>query len=73
LHLVLDSVVAGSDAVYGVHLGTSATTILLKGVQIKEYLESLKGGVEGVRVVDFKELAASQPVYEKKEKKEAAV
>jgi prolyl-tRNA synthetase len=73
LHLVLDSVLAGSEGVYAVHLGSSSSTILLKGVQIKEYLESLKGDGEGVKVVDFKELAGSQPTApEKKEKKELA-
>jgi prolyl-tRNA synthetase len=72
LYLVLDKVVAGSEEVYAVHLGKSSSTILMKGVEIKQYLESLGGGKEGVRVVDFEELAAANPAPVQGEKKEVA-
>lgn len=51
------------------HLTSSSSTILLKGTDIKLYLESLVGEGEGsgVKVVDFAEL-----VGEKKGKEAAA-
>lgn len=47
------------------HLTSSTSTILLKGVDIKKYLDSLVGEV---RVVDFGELTKSAPEGAKKEK-----
>ncbi|WVQ78598.1 proline-tRNA ligase [Cryptococcus sp. DSM 104549] len=60
LHVLLDAAVAQSEENHAVHLTSSATTILLKGSDIKTYLDSLIQG-DGVRVVDFAELQASAP------------
>ena len=68
LHLVLDSALASSSTPYAVHLTSSSSTIVIKGKEIKTYLESLGGEV---KVVDFAELKAYAPAPA--EKKEAAV
>jgi prolyl-tRNA synthetase len=75
LHLLLDSTLAGSSAEHAVHLTSSSSTILLKGTDIKLYLESLVGEGEGsgVKVVDFAEMAAAKPAVDGEKKgKEAA-
>lgn len=43
------------------HLTASSSTILLKGSDIKAYLDSLVQG-EGVKIVDFAELKSDAPV-----------
>jgi prolyl-tRNA synthetase len=70
LNLVLDAAVAESAEQHAVHLTSSSSTILLKGSDIKSYLESLYEGGQGVKVVDFKEIKASAPAPQPK--KEAA-
>jgi len=70
LHLLLDSEVANSTAEHAVHLTSSSSTILLKGVDIKSYLESLVSNKDGVKIVDFKEIKANAPAPPPK--KEAA-
>ncbi|WVQ76515.1 proline-tRNA ligase [Cryptococcus sp. DSM 104548] len=60
LHLLLDAALAQSDDAFALHLTTSATTVLIKGSDIKKYLDNIAGG-EGVKVVDFAELKASAP------------
>ena len=75
LHLILDSEVANSSAQHAVHLTNSSSTILLKGVDIKSYLESLVANKDGVKVVDFKEIRANAPAPPPKKeggKKDAA-
>lgn len=71
LHVCLDSVLASSSADHAVHLTSSSKTIVLKGVDIKKYLESLVAGGEGeVKVIDFEELKKNAPAPAPK--KEAA-
>jgi prolyl-tRNA synthetase len=60
LHLLLDSALAASSAEHAVHLTASSSTILLKGSDIKAYLDSLVQG-EGVKIVDFAELKSEAP------------
>ncbi|ORY30023.1 putative proline-tRNA ligase [Naematelia encephala] len=73
LHVILDSLVANSTAEHALHLTSSSSTILLRGVDVKAYLESLVQGETGVRVVDFEELKSKAPEPVKKEaKKEPA-
>ncbi|KAK4689110.1 prolyl-tRNA synthetase, partial [Tremellales sp. Uapishka_1] len=64
LHLLLDSALASSSSSHALHLTASSSTILLKGTDIKSYLESIVSAAEGVKVVDFAELknAAPEPV-----------
>ncbi|KGB79560.3 hypothetical protein CNBG_5398 [Cryptococcus deuterogattii R265] len=69
LHLLLDAELAKSEEQHAVHLTSSATTLLIKGSDIKAYLDSLVEG-EGVKVVDFAELKAS--AHAPAEKKPAA-
>ncbi|WWD16234.1 proline-tRNA ligase [Kwoniella shandongensis] len=70
LHLILDAALAQSEEQHAVHLTASSTTVLLKGSDIKSYLDSLLENGEGVKVVDFAELKASAPAPA--EKKPAA-
>lgn len=66
LFLLLDQALATSDELHAVHMSASSSTVLLKGTEIKAYLESLKEGEgEGVKVVDFSEFK-SEPKEEKK-------
>ncbi|ODN75029.1 bifunctional glutamate/proline-tRNA ligase [Cryptococcus amylolentus CBS 6039] len=60
LHLLLDAALAQSEDAFALHLTTSATTVLIKGSEIKKYLDNVAGG-EGVKVVDFAELKAAAP------------
>ncbi|WVQ99040.1 proline-tRNA ligase [Kwoniella sp. CBS 9459] len=60
LHLLLDAALAQSEEQHALHLTSSATTVLLKGSDIKSYFDSLVQG-DGVKVVDFAELKASAP------------
>lgn len=72
LHVLLDSVLANSSSEYAVHLSKSSSTILLKGADIKQYLDSLVKKEGGVEVVDFAVLKAAQPPAPAKENKTAA-
>ncbi len=74
LHLLLDSSLASSSAEHAVHLTSSSSTILLRGSDIKTYLESLVSGEgSGVRIVNFQELKSSNPApVEEKEKERVA-
>ena len=58
LYLCLDSILATSAEIYGVHLSDSSKTVLLKGSDMARYLESLGGKVQ---VVDFEALKAAAP------------
>ncbi|OWZ80070.1 proline-tRNA ligase [Cryptococcus neoformans Bt85] len=60
LHLLLDAKLAKSEEQHAIHLTSSATTLLIKGSDIKAYLDNLVEG-EGVKVIDFAELKASAP------------
>ncbi|ORX33389.1 hypothetical protein BD324DRAFT_654183 [Kockovaella imperatae] len=60
LHVCLDSALASSSEAYGVHLTSSSKTVLLKGTDLKSYLESLTSG-GNVQVVDFAALKAAAP------------
>lgn len=61
LFVLLDSALASSSDAYALHLTSSASTVFLKGTELKAYLESLTATPEGVRVVDFAELKANAP------------
>lgn len=61
LFILLDSALASSSDSFALHLTSSSSTVLLKGTEIKSYLESLTETPEGVRVVDFAELKAAAP------------
>ncbi|WVR05466.1 proline-tRNA ligase [Kwoniella sp. DSM 27419] len=69
LHLVLDAALAKSEEDHAFHLTASSTTVLLKGSDIKSYLDSLVQG-DGVKVVDFAELKANAPAPEPRAPKE---
>ncbi|KAL1411004.1 hypothetical protein Q8F55_001949 [Vanrija albida] len=60
LFLLLDAAIASSSEDFALHLTSSATTVVLKGTEVKAYLESISSP-EAVRVVDFVELKASAP------------
>jgi prolyl-tRNA synthetase len=70
LKVILDATLASSNDEYAVHLAQSSTTILLKGKDIKVYLDSLIN--EGVEVVDFAALKAAQPAPSPAPSKSAA-
>ncbi|BEJ12307.1 hypothetical protein CspHIS471_0207670 [Cutaneotrichosporon sp. HIS471] len=75
LFVVLDSALAASSDAFALHLTSSASTVLLKGTEIKAYLQSLTATPDAVRVLDFAELKANAPApvaRAPKEKKEAA-
>jgi len=57
LHLILDQKLAESQEEHAVHLTSSSTTVLIKGGDLKSYLESLKEGGD-VKVVDFEKVKA---------------
>lgn len=61
LHLVLDKELAEASEDFAVHLTRSSSTILLKGTDIKSYLESLVEAEGAVKIVDLAELQASVP------------
>ncbi|WWD01051.1 proline-tRNA ligase [Kwoniella sp. B9012] len=60
IHLILDQSLAQSQDQHALHLTSSNTTILLKGQDIKSYLDSISKD-NAVRLVDFAELKASAP------------
>jgi len=57
LHLLLDQKLAESQEEHAVHLTASSTTVLIKGGDLKSYLESLKEGGD-VKLVDFDKVKA---------------
>ncbi|WWC60772.1 proline-tRNA ligase [Kwoniella dejecticola CBS 10117] len=64
IYLILDQALANSEDQHAFHLTSSSSTILLKGSDIKTYLESLiegEGDKQTVRLVDFAELKANAP------------
>lgn len=61
LYIILDSALASSSDSFALHLTSSSSTVLLKGSEIKAYLESVTASPEAIRVVDFVELKASAP------------
>ncbi|WWC69131.1 proline-tRNA ligase [Kwoniella pini CBS 10737] len=64
IYLILDKSLANSEDQFALHLTSSSTTILLKGLDIKTYLESLiqgEGDKQIVKLVDFDELKANAP------------
>ncbi|EIW66374.1 hypothetical protein TREMEDRAFT_45824 [Tremella mesenterica DSM 1558] len=66
LHVVLDAALAESEEIFAIHGTTSGSSVLLKGTEIKIWLESLGGEVQ---VVDFGEaVTAPKKEEEKKEK-----
>ena len=73
LYVVLDQALAQSEQSYALHMSASSSTVLMKGTDIKVYLESLVSGESGsdatgagaVKIVDFSELK-SEPREEKK-------
>lgn len=57
LHCLLDQKLAESQEEHAVHLTASSTTVLIKGGDLKSYLESLKEGGD-VKLVDFSQVKA---------------
>ncbi|EJT51495.1 proline-tRNA ligase [Trichosporon asahii var. asahii CBS 2479] len=72
LFIVLDKAVASSSDLFALHLTTSASTVFLKGTDVKAYLESIAPSPEAVRVVDFAELKANAPAPQAKAAPKAA-
>lgn len=64
LHIVLDAAIK-DEALVAVHGATSASTVLMSGKDVAEYVKALKGAGE-VKEVDFKELKAAQGEEPKK-------
>lgn len=70
LHVLLDSTLASSEALYALHVASSSETILLKGTDVKAYINSLRAEdapevsatSTGVREVDFAALKAQELV-----------
>jgi len=60
LHLLIDQKLADSQEEHAVHLTASSSTVLIKGGDLKAYLESLKEGGE-VKIVDFTQVRAAAP------------
>lgn len=58
LHIVLDAAIAKADKV-ALHAFSSASTVLLSGQEVDEFVKALKKDGE-VKVVDFEELKAAQ-------------
>ncbi|WWC89706.1 proline-tRNA ligase [Kwoniella dendrophila CBS 6074] len=64
LHVLLDKSIAESEnqeEKFALHLTESSSTILLKGQDIKSYLNSLTPTNDGIKIVDFAELKANAP------------
>jgi prolyl-tRNA synthetase len=57
LHLLIDQKLAESQEEHAVHLTASSSTVLIKGGDLKSYLESLQQGGE-VKIVDFDKVKA---------------
>lgn len=57
LYLLIDQKLAESTEEHAVHLTASSSTVLIKGSELKSYLESLAQGGE-VRVTDFTKVKA---------------
>lgn len=57
LYLLIDQKLAESSEEHAVHLTASSSTVLIKGSELKSYLESLAQGGE-VRVTDFTQVKA---------------
>lgn len=56
---VLDSSLASSEEEYAVHLSKSSTTVLVKGKDLKSWIEGLGKNGQEVKVLDFAAAAAS--------------